>query len=507
MKKEISIEFIRINHYFHRRRNMFDFKSCLNIGKDEYKNMMEPLIIKLGELQRSARAKKIPVLIILEGLDASGKGAVMNELLIALDPRGYKVYSNNKDSEEELLRPFFWKFWKNLPGEGEIAIFDRSWYFSVIKNIKDIDKKEYKRRCKEIMDTEEILQNGKTMIIKFFLFISKDEQKKRFKKLEKNPSTSWRVTKEDWESNKNYDEILEEYRELLKNTQSETDRWNIICSEDIESAKVQIFQNTAEFLEKSINQYEKDSLEMIPLKEKSFSLDSINLMESVNRRDYKKKLRKYKGKLMELEHEIYEKRIPVVLAYEGWDAAGKGGNIKRTVDRLDPRGYDVIPVAAPNDIEKKHHYLWRFWKDFPKGGHITIFDRTWYGRVLVERVEGFCKEKDWHRAYQEINSMESQWVDDGAVILKFWLHISKDEQMRRFREREKISYKSWKITDEDWRNREKWDLYKEAVEDMITMTSTEDVKWHVIPGNSKRYARLKVMEIIIEELEKAVRKK
>ena len=486
---------------------MFDFKSCLKIEKDEYKTIMEPLIIKLGELQRSARAKKIPILVILEGLDASGKGAVMNELLIALDPRGYKVYSNNKDSEEEILRPFFWKFWKNLPGEGEIAIFDRSWYFSVIKNIKDIDKKDYKRRCKEITDTEELLQNGKTMIIKFFLFISKDEQKKRFKKLEKNPSTSWRVTKEDWESNKNYDEILEEYEELLKNTESEKDRWNIICSEDIDSAKVQVFQKAIEFLEESLNKPDKNFVDIIPLKEKTFSLDSVNLTESMSRREYKKKLKKYKEKLMELEHEIYVKRIPVVLAYEGWDAAGKGGNIKRTVDRLDPRGYDVIPIAAPNDIEKKHHYLWRFWKDFPKGGHITIFDRTWYGRVLVERVEGFCKEAEWHRAYNEINSMEAQWSDDGAVVLKFWLHISKDEQLRRFKGREKTSYKSWKITEEDWRNREKWDLYKDAVEDMITMTSTEASKWNVIAGNSKRSARIKVMEIIIEELERALKKR
>ncbi|WP_319371546.1 polyphosphate:AMP phosphotransferase [uncultured Ilyobacter sp.] len=486
---------------------MFDFESCLKIGKGEYKRMMEPLIIKMGKLQREAKTKKIPVLIILEGLDASGKGAVMNELLMALDPRGYKVYSNNKDTEEELLRPFFWKFWKNLPGEGEIAVFDRSWYFSVIKNLNDMNKKEYKRRCQEIMDTETLLRNGKTSIIKFFLFISKEEQKKRFKKLDKNPSTSWRVTKEDWESNKNYDEILEQYEKLLDNTGNEKGVWNIVCSEDIDSAKVQIFQRTVAFLEKSIEQSGQDTLEMIPLKEKSFSLDSVNLVKSISRREYKKKLKKYKEKLMELEHEIYEKRIPVVLAYEGWDAAGKGGNIKRTVDRLDPRGYDVIPIAAPNDIEKKHHYMWRFWKDFPKGGHITIFDRTWYGRVLVERVEGFCKEEEWHRAYHEINSIESQWSDDGAVILKFWLHISKDEQLRRFKGREKTSYKNWKITEEDWRNREKWDLYKDAVEDMITMTSTENSEWHVIPGNSKRYARLKVMEIIIEELEKALKKR
>jgi polyphosphate:AMP phosphotransferase len=485
--------------------NMFNFKKYKKVKKENYKGEMEFLVIKLGELQRRAKEEEVPVLIILEGLDASGKGALMNELLVALDPRGYKVYSNNADTEEELLRPFFWKFWRNFPGKGEIAIFDRSWYHSVVKNLDNMNKKKYRRRCREIIDTETLIKNGGMVVIKFFLFVSKEEQKKRFKKLEKNSSTSWRVTKEDWESNKNYDEILKGYEELLENTDNKTDSWNIICSEDLDSAKIQVFQRTIEVLEKSLDGMSIGALDVIPMEKKKFFLDKVELNKLVGEDEYDKKLKSYKKKLMELEHEIYLKRIPVVLAYEGWDAAGKGGNIKRVVDRLDPRGYDVIPVAAPNDIEKKHHYLWRFWNEFPKGGHITIFDRTWYGRVLVERVEGFSNEEQWHRAYHEINTMESQWVEDGAVVLKFWIHISSDEQLRRFEEREEIPYKNWKITDEDWRNRGKRDLYEEAIEDMVTMTSKNNAKWHIIPGNSKFYARLKVMKIMIRELKKAIK--
>lgn len=484
---------------------MLDFKKCEKMKKEDYKEEMDSLVIKLGELQRRAKKDGVPILIILEGLDAAGKGAVMNELLVALDPRGYKVYSNSGDTEEELLRPFFWKFWRNFPGKGEIAIFDRSWYHSVVKGLGEMDDTLYKRRCREIMETETLIRNGGMVVIKFFLFISKGEQKRRFKKLEKNPSTSWRVTKEDWESNKNYDEILKGYDELLENTENERNRWNVICSEDIDTAKLQVFQKTAEVLKERLEGQGIGGLDTIPLGKKKFFLDKVDMERTVGEEEYDKKLKSYKKKLMELEHEIYLKRIPVVLAYEGWDAAGKGGNIKRVVDRLDPRGYDVIPVAAPNDIEKKHHYLWRFWKEFPKGGHITIFDRTWYGRVLVERIEGFSTEEQWHRAYDEINNMEAQWTDDGAVVLKFWIHISSDEQLRRFKEREKVPHKNWKITDEDWRNREKWDLYTEAVEDMVTMTSKKNSKWYIIPGNSKPYARLKVMEIIIRELKKAIK--
>ena len=231
------------------------------------------------------------------------------------------------------------------------------------------------------------------------------------------------------------------------------------------------------------------------------TLGQADLSLSFTREEYQEELNKYQKRIRELEHEVYVERLPVIIAFEGWDAAGKGGNIKRLVQRMDPRGYEVIPVAVPNDIEKAHHYLWRFWMQMPKAGHIAIFDRSWYGRLLVERVEGFASEGEWKRAFREINEMEEQWVNFGTVLLKFWLHISTEEQLRRFEERQKNDYKKWKITEEDWRNRERWEQYREAVDEMLLRTSTSFAPWHVIESNSKLYARIKVLKTVVQSLE------
>jgi len=482
---------------------MFKFDRGELLDKRENKKIMDELTIELGRLQREAGEKKVPILIILEGLDASGKGGVISELLMAMDPRGYNVYSNNRESEEEELRPLFWRFWNHLPGEGEITIFDRSWYYSVFQKAKG--GKKYKKRCEDIIHTEELLSREGTLIVKFFLYITKEEQKRRFEKLSDNPSTSWKVTKKDWKSNKNYDEVMKRYEKLIEDTDTGEVPWNLIFSEDLDTAKLKVMEELTE----NIKSYLEEDLPERDVKlakvKKEFKLEAAEIPAPVDREDYRKKLKKYQKRLHELEHEIYERRIPVVIAYEGWDAAGKGGNIKRLVERMDPRGYDVLPVGAPTDVEKLHHYLWRFWIKFPKGGHISIFDRTWYGRVLVERVEGFCTENQWMRAYGEINEMESQWTEDGAVVLKFWIHIDQEEQLRRFEERERTEHKKWKITEEDWRNREKWDEYREAVEDMVKYTSTKGAPWYVIEGNSKYNARLQVMKTVIKTLEKRLK--
>ncbi len=483
---------------------MFKFDVKEKVNKQEIKRVMDDLTIELGKLQREAGEKRVPILIILEGLDASGKGGVISELLMAMDPRGYNVYSNNRESEEEELRPLFWRFWNHLPGEGEITIFDRSWYYSVFQEGKN--GKKYKRRCREIVHTEELLSREGTLIVKFFLYITKEEQKKRFEKLSENPSTSWKVTKRDWKSNKNYDEILERYGKLIEDTDTTESPWNLILSEDLDTAKLRVMEKLTENIRSYLDEDLPEREVKLPKPKKEFKLEAAEAAAPVDRDEYRRKLKKYQKRLLELEHEIYERRIPVVIAYEGWDAAGKGGNIKRLVERMDPRGYDVIPIGAPTDVERIHHYLWRFWTKLPKGGHISIFDRTWYGRVLVERVEGFCTENQWMRAYGEINEMESQWAEDGTVILKFWIHIDKEEQLRRFEEREKVEHKMWKITEEDWRNREKWDEYRAAVEDMIRYTSTKSGPWYVIEGNSKYSARLQVMERVIKTLEKRLEK-
>lgn len=482
--------------------------------KKESKERIEQLGAELSVLQREAKTLHIPVMIVFEGWDAAGKGTLINRLIRTMDPRGFKVFTIQDESEEEYMRPFLWRFWTKTPAKGRIHIFDRSWYRRVINEPidKKLDKDQLRNAYNEIVFFEENLSLDNNLIIKLFLHISQKEQKKRFKKLEESPETKWRVTSEDWKHNKQYDEYLHIYEEMIEKTDTEFAPWTIIEATNREYAEVKILSTVVTALKNKIAEVEAQNEAKADNKKskktqkakspyKTTVLDGIDLNKSLTKEEYKKKLKKLQDKLEKLHGDLYKHRIPVILAFEGWDAGGKGGAIKRLTEKLDPRGYEVIPTASPNDIEKAHHYLWRFWNAVPKAGHIAIFDRTWYGRVMVERIEGFCSEEEWQRAYKEMNEMEEQFANFGAIVIKFWLHIDKDEQERRFKERMEIPEKQWKITDEDWRNREKWDQYVEAVDEMIVRTSTSYAPWVVVEGNNKYYARIKVLETVVKALE------
>jgi polyphosphate kinase 2 (PPK2 family) len=229
-------------------------------------------------------------------------------------------------------------------------------------------------------------------------------------------------------------------------------------------------------------------------------LENLDLTLSLDKEEYGAELIRYQVALYKLGYQVYVQHRPVIMVFEGWDAAGKGGAIKRVTEKLDPRGYSVYPIGAPQGDDASHHYLWRFWRRLPELGQIAIFDRSWYGRVMVERIEGFCQENEWKRAYREMNEFEHQLVDFGTVLFKFWFHISKEEQLNRFDGRSGDKLRSWKLTDEDWRNREKWDLYVQAVEEMIVKTSTLSAPWTLVEGNSKNYARIKVLKTIVDGL-------
>ena len=233
-------------------------------------------------------------------------------------------------------------------------------------------------------------------------------------------------------------------------------------------------------------------------------LETIDLTKTISREEYVESLLRYQLELRNLGFQLYQQKRSLVIVFEGWDAAGKGGNIKRITERLDPRGYEVFPIAAPAGEDHTHQYLWRFWRRLkaPDDKQVLIFDRSWYGRVLVERIEGFCKEEDWKRAFREINEFERELTDSGMILVKFWFQISKEEQLRRFEERQNDPYKSWKFTEEDWRNREKWDLYLTAVEDMLLKTSTLNAPWTVIEGNDKYYGRVKAVRTLVDTVRK-----
>jgi polyphosphate:AMP phosphotransferase len=492
------------------------------VTKKEYKAEIEELEIRLAFLQREAKRLGVPVIIVFEGWDAAGKGTLINNLILPLDPRGFSVYSTLPPNEEEALRPFLWRFWIRTPARGRTALFDRSWYRKVLidRTEQGFSEAELGNAFRDIRAFERQLVNDGNVIIKFFLHISKDEQKKRFKKLQKNPATAWRVTKEDLKRHKKYDAYLSATEQMIAETETDTAPWTVIEATDRRFATLKIFNRVIAALEYRIEKAgsivtsSPDSgesagsaqFQQIPEELHTSVLDKADLSLALDRDEYKEALDKKQDRIRELEHELYMRRIPVVIVYEGWDAAGKGGNIKRLTRNLDPRGYQVVPVAAPNDIEKAHHYLWRFWMDMPKAGHIAIFDRSWYGRVMVERVEGFCTVEEWRRAYREINEMEQHITNFGTILIKFWVHIDKEEQLRRFQEREKQDHKKWKITEEDWRNREKWDLYKNAVEEMLFRTSTPYAPWTIVESNCKWYARIKALDTVISAIEARISK-
>ncbi|HKM80971.1 MAG TPA: polyphosphate:AMP phosphotransferase [Candidatus Acidoferrum sp.] len=475
--------------------------------KASFKAQKTEADLKLGDLQRTAKSLEIPTIILFEGWSASGKGTLINELILPLDPRGFTVYSARRPTEEEAFYPFLWRFWKRTPTRGRIAIFDRSWNRRVIVDrIEEPLKGQRLRQAfEDIRSFERQLTDEGTVIVKFFLHISKTEQERRFDNLRANGATAWRVTKDDIRQHERYAEYLAATEEMLTETDTDFAAWTIVEAHDRRFATLKIFATVIDTLERRIAAADRKSEDRPPASQraghfKTIALDQVDLSLSLSPEEYDVRIKRAQNVLRELEHEIYLRRVPVVIVYEGWDAAGKGGNIRRLTKNLDPRGYEVVPIAAPNDVEKAHHYLWRFWAQMPKAGHITIFDRSWYGRVLVERVEGFCTEAQWRRAYREINAMEQHLVHFGTIVLKFWLHIHPDEQLRRFNERQGFAHKQWKITDEDWRNREKMPQYRDAVEEMLHRTTTPYAPWTIVESNCKRYARIKVLETVCEAI-------
>ena len=481
----------------------------------DYKEMTEQLENNLSQLQQKIRAEKLPVIIIMEGWGASGKGMLIADMIKRLDPRFFKVHSTMPATDAEKRYPMMKRFWANLPEYGAMSIMDRSWYqeLAIAKIEEDISDSEYKRRIRSVNNFERQLTDDGYLIIKFFLHISRSEQKKRFLKLKEDDSTKWRVTERDKKRNKNYDVYYKQFDDMLAKTNTPYSQWKIIDTTDRRFTKFQMFNILVSQITNAVNAGSKPTQIPVPVHElcKMESVPKLSEVVLTNKdlqpSKYFDELKKAQKELAKIHGKIYKKKIPVVIIFEGWDAAGKGGTIKRICSALDPRGYEAVPIAAPDKHELNRHYLWRFWNAMPKTGHITLFDRSWYGRVMVERVEKLTSEERCAMAYREINEFEQELTECGIVILKFWLQIDKDEQLRRFNERQNTPEKQWKITEEDWRNREKWDMYEPAINEMLEKTSTADAPWNIIEANSKMYARIKTMKIIIDRLNDEIKKK
>ena len=461
----------------------------------------------LAALQQPIKAARLPVIVLVEGWGAAGKGSVIHSLIRELDPRFFKVLSVGMPTEEERRWPILKRHFETIPEEGKILFLDSGWMDETVRERlrRDLSDQEYARRLESIRVFERQLAAGGYLLVKLFLHISRDTQARRLEKLLEDKDTAWRVGDNDRRQNKNYDATLEAFDAYLTATDFPFAPWKVIDGTDAVRSQLA----AADWLYDRISAALKERprveqpprawpLEPIPL------LQEVKLDKALDEEDYHRALKRCRKRLAALHNELYRKQVPVVIAYEGWDAAGKGGNIKRLASALDPRGCEVLPIASPTPDELHRQYLWRFWIRLPKTGHIAIFDRSWYGRVMVERLEGFCTEDDWRRAYDEINEFERELTDAGTVVLKFWVQIDKDTQLERFRDRENTPEKRWKITDEDWRNREKWDAYEGAVNEMLQRTNTRYAPWIILESVDKRYARIKAMETVIRALEAAL---
>ncbi len=478
--------------------------------KKEIPELREALLDAQLDLLQS---RKFPVIILVAGVDCAGKGETVNILNEWLDPRHVETHALRDLTDEELERPQMYRYWRVLPPQGKIGIFIGTWYSApLVENVYgDIKNAELDQRLDRIIHFEKMLCDEGALVLKFWLHLSQDEQKKRLKSLEKDPKTRWRVTDTDWQHYKRYDKFRKVSERMLRSTSTPESPWIIVEGTDPRYRYLTIGKALLNALRLRLDtpeppHHDEPIPPMVPAIDDLLILRTLDLSKKIKKSDYEDDLEKYQGKLNLLTRHDDFKKLSVVVVFEGNDAAGKGGSIRRITQGLDARQYRVIPVAAPTEEEQVQPYLWRFWRNIPRKGRFAIFDRSWYGRVLVERVEGYCPRADWMRAYGEINDFEEQLVRNKTVVVKFWLAISQEEQLKRFKEREKVSFKRFKITDDDWRNRDKWGEYELAVCDMIDRTSTEIAAWTLVEANDKNYARIKVLKTLCDRIEEALGK-
>jgi polyphosphate:AMP phosphotransferase len=492
------------------------------VSKSDYRKLVPELRVQLLEIQQQVRRAKIPVVIVLAGVDGAGKGETVNQLNEWMDPRWIQTHAYNEPSDEERERPPFWRYWRDLPSHGSIGLFLSAWYSAPILNWvhEEGDQADLDESLSQINTFEKMLVNDGVVVIKFWMHLSKKAQQRRLKQLEADPLLRWKVTERDWNNWRLYERFIEAAERTMQKSSTGRASWHIVegqdeCYRSLAVAAIVRDTLVRELEQRALSEQgvpEQDSspsgLEAIAqtLSHQPTIVEQLDGSLTLLKPQYKKALKEQQARLSELFQRAREagRGDSIILLYEGDDAAGKGGAIRRITAALDARSYRVIPIAAPTDEERDHHYLWRFWRHIPRKGRVTIYDRSWYGRVLVERVEQFAREEEWRRAYSEINDFEEHLVNSGTLLLKFWIHVDEAVQLERFKLREQTPHKAWKLTEEDWRNREKRPQYAAAVDDMIQRTSSTIAPWFLVEGNDKYYARIKVLKTVCDQLQAAL---
>ena len=478
------------------------------LGKQEYEAIIPELRAELLAAQKQAFDAKIPVVVLINGVDGSGKGDFLNKLFEWMDARYLTTQAYSPRTEEEAQRPTFWRFWMWLPARGRIGAFLGSWYSEPILEAAHgkLSPQHLDDALVQVIRFERALVADGALVVKLWFHLSKQEQRRRFKELEKSKLTRWQVSERDWEHHRMYDEFKSLCSRAIRSTSTVEAPWTVIEATDFRHRNVAAARTLIESIRSRGTpvQVAPVGAQTPRLEDPRTILDTLDMSLGLDQTDYAKKLALYQGRINRRSRRLAKKQKSVIVVFEGSDAAGKGGAIRRLTHALDARQYRVIPIAAPTDEERAHHYLWRFWRHIPRRGRFTIYDRSWYGRVLVERVERFATEPEWRRGYEEINDFEQQLVESGVVVIKFWLHITPEEQLRRFEERERSPYKQFKITEEDYRNRAKANDYEAAASEMIERTSTEYCPWTIVEANDKRFARIKVLRTILGRLKDSV---
>jgi AMP-polyphosphate phosphotransferase len=480
----------------------------LRMPKRKYEARVAALREALIQFQIKLQSAPFAVLLVIAGDDAAGKGEVINVLNGWLDPRGVETFAFPDPSDEERERPLMWRYWRSLPPRGRMAVYAGGWHGEAMA--------EDPRRPREVARLDEMLRHfaqfehllsaDGALIVKVWLQLSKEDQGARLHDLEDDPHTAWRVTAEQWRHHREHRHRARLAERIRRATHRPDAPWHVIGGADPRARNVAV----ADLLLARFHTH-LATRGKLPPPSKPRSLESLRpaglrrlralqLDQHLSESEYEEKRDKWLGRLNRAVRAASQQGRSIVWVFEGWDAAGKGGAIRRLTSAIDARDYRVIPIAKPTDEEKSHHYLWRFWRHVPRAGRATIYDRSWYGRVLVERLEGFCGQDEWKRAYAELNDFEAQLTEHGIIVLKFWLHLSQDEQLRRFRLRERTVYKRHKINAEDWRNRRQWAAYEVAIGDMLALTHQAHAPWHLIPANNKRYARLEILKVSCKQI-------
>ena len=518
------------------------------LSKAEYDRIEPALRMELLEMQQKLRSAPFPVIIVFAGVDGAGKGETVNLLNGWMDPRWTTTRAYGEPSDEERERPAYWRYWRDLPAKGKVGFLLSAWYSQPL--LQHVYGREsdavFDQRLNRIKTFEQILTDDGAVILKFWMHLGKKQQKHRLRSLEKDPLQTWRVTPRDWKHYKLYDRFIGTAERMLMRTSTGEAPWTIVEGEDARYREVTVATIIRDVVLKRLDEVEqcarmdaeekaraaangkavaakvlsapqrksrgKKKVEVIDAEietegvelQRQTILQSLDMTQALAKKTYARQLSAQQARVGSLFRAAKQRGLSLVLVFEGWDAAGKGGAVRRLTSSLDARDYNVIPIAAPTDEERAQHYLWRFWRHLSRAGRATIFDRSWYGRVLVERIEGFASEREWMRAYGEINHFEERLVEHGIVLAKFWLHITKEEQLARFTARQQTPFKAWKLTDEDWRNREKWEDYEVAVNDMIARCSTRMAPWTLIEANNKRFARVKVLRTVADALQTAL---